>query len=90
MSTKQSVILGTGSYLPTRIVTNFDQFNALEVNNTPPSDFEFNAILWYYTVEDSLGNKKTNLYGISFLDHPDNSTKEDEISFKRRYRWWRW
>ena len=28
-----------------RVLTNFDQFNALEVNNTPPSDFEFNAIL---------------------------------------------
>lgn len=68
--------------LPDRALSNFDQFNALEVNNTPPSDFEFNAILWYYTVEDSLGNKKTNLYGISFLDHPDNSTKEDEISLR--------
>jgi len=38
--------------IPGRFVTNFDQFNALPVNNEPPSSFEFNAILWYYTVED--------------------------------------
>jgi hypothetical protein len=68
--------------LPDRALTNFDQFSALEVNNTPPKDFEFNAILWYYTVEDAFGNKKTNLYGISFLDHPDNNPKEEEISLR--------
>jgi len=56
-----------------REVTNFDQFNALEVNNEPPKDFEFNAILWYYTVENSTGQSATNLYGITFLDHPDNN-----------------
>ena len=39
-----------------REITNFDQFNALEVNNQPPQDFEFNAILWFYTVEDLNGN----------------------------------
>jgi len=61
-----------------RNLTNFDQFNALSVNNLPPSDFEFNAILWYYTVEDSAGNQRTNLYGISFLDNPDNNVIEDE------------
>jgi len=64
--------------LPDRSLSNFDQFNALTVNNEPPKDFEFNAILWYYTVEDSSGNKKSNLYGISFLDHPDNNPKIDE------------
>lgn len=65
-----------------RVLTNFDQFNALEVNNTPPSDFEFNAILWYYTVQktDDSGNivTKTNLYGISFLDNPDNNVLDSE------------
>jgi hypothetical protein len=61
-----------------RNLTNFDQFNALSVNNLPPSDFEFNAILWYYTVEDSAGNQKSNLYGISFLDNPDNNVIEEE------------
>lgn len=65
-----------------REVSTFDQFNALEVNNMPPSDFEFNAILWYYTVEDLNGNRRTNLYGISFLDNPDNNPKDDEISIR--------
>ena len=68
--------------LPDRSLSNFDQFNALEVNNLPPRDFEFNAILWYYTVEDSAGNKKTNLYGISLLDNPDNNPKEEEIGLR--------
>jgi hypothetical protein len=54
-------------------ITNFDQFNAMEVNNQPPKDFEFNAILWYYTVEDINGNKTNNLYGISFVDNPNNN-----------------
>ena len=65
-----------------RKVTNFEQFNALEVNNTPPNDFEFNAILWYYTVEDNNGNSFTNLYGISFLDNPNNNDIESEVGIK--------
>lgn len=68
--------------LKDRALSNFDQFNALEVNNTPPKDFEFNAILWYYTVEDIRGNKKSNIYGISFLDHPDNNPKDSEVSLR--------
>jgi len=65
-----------------RVSTNFDQFNALEVNNTPPNDFEFNAILWYYTVEDDNGSSATNLYGISFLDNPDNNVSTSDIGLK--------
>ena len=65
-----------------RNLTNFDQFNALSVNNLPPSDFEFNAILWYYTVEDVAGNSTTNLYGISFLDNPDNNVITGETGLK--------
>jgi hypothetical protein len=68
--------------IPNRIITNFDQFNALEVNNEPPQDFEFNAILWYYTVEDSNGNSTTNLYGISFLDNPDNNLVDVEVGLR--------
>ena len=63
-------------------ISNFDQFNALEVNNQPPSDFEFNAILWYYTVEDAPGNIKTNLYGVSFLDNPENNPNNDEVGVR--------
>ena len=65
-----------------RKVTNFDQFNATLVNNLPPNDFEFNAILWYYTVEDGSGIAKTNLYGISFLDNPDNNLIDSEVGLK--------
>jgi hypothetical protein len=69
-----------------KVLTNFDQFNALEVNNNPPEDFEFNAILWYYTVQkpDANGNQvsKNNLYGISFLDNPDNNPVDDEIGVR--------
>jgi len=68
--------------LPNRSLSNFDQFNGLEVDNQPPKDFEFNAILWYYTVEDNNGNKKTNLYGISFLDSPDNNQNPQEIGLR--------
>lgn len=65
-----------------RQVSNFDQFNAMEINNTPPADFEFNAILWYYTVEDKNGNSRTNLYGISFLDNPSNNVVPSEINLR--------
>jgi hypothetical protein len=68
--------------IPNRIVTNFDQFNALEVDNEPPRDFEFNSILWYYTVEDNQGNAATNLYGISFIDNPDNNPIDDEVGIR--------
>ena len=60
-------------------VSNFEQFNALAVDNTPPNDFEFNAIMWYYTVEDNNGRSTTNIYGVSFLDSPDNNP---EVSLK--------
>lgn len=65
-----------------REVTNFDQFNALQVNNQPPKDFEFNAILWYYTVEDINGNTSQNLYGISFVDNPNNNPIEAEVGIR--------
>ena len=65
-----------------REVSNFDAFNALEINNSPATDFEFNAILWYYTVEDQNGNKVTNLYGISFLDNPENNPKDEEVDIR--------
>jgi hypothetical protein len=65
-----------------RVISTFDQFSALEVNNEPPEDFDFNAILWYYVVEDSNGNKRTNLYGISFLDNPENNPVVDDIGLR--------
>lgn len=68
--------------IPNRVVTNFDQFNALQVDNQPPKDFEFNSILWYYTVEDNNGNTTTNLYGMSFVDNPDNNLISEEVGLR--------
>lgn len=65
-----------------RQVTNFDQFNALDINSEPPSGFEFNAILWYYTVENVNGQSTTNLYGITFLDNPDNNPVPEDVGLK--------
>ncbi len=54
-------------------ILNFDEFNSISQNGNPPSDFDFNAILWYYQVHDHGTDKVyTNLYGIEFLDNPDN------------------
>ena len=54
-------------------VNNFDDFDGLSLDGNPPSDFEFNAILWYYTVtNNTTHNTYTNIYGIQFLDNPDN------------------
>jgi len=63
-------------------IQTFDQFNAMEVDNAPPKDFEFNAILWYYTIQDTNGNVSTNLYGISFLDNPLNNPVTEEVGLK--------
>lgn len=56
-------------------IETFNEFGATPFNNEPPKDFEFNAILWYYTIEDVTGNNlesATNLYGVQFLDTPQN------------------
>lgn len=54
-------------------VNNFDEFNQLPINNIAPKDYNFNAILWYYTVTDASGVSQKNLYGISFVDNPINN-----------------
>jgi len=54
-------------------IGNFDEFDSMSIDGNPPPDFDFNAILWYYTIHDQTTNKiYTNLYGIEFLDNPDN------------------
>lgn len=67
--------------IPNRTTGTFDEFNALSINNEPPVGFEFNAILWYYTVE-SGASTTTNLYGISFLDNPQNNPLDEEVNLK--------
>lgn len=65
-----------------REISTFDQFNALQVNNSPPEDFDFNAILWFYETQDANGNSKTNLYGISFLDNPENNPVPEDLGIR--------
>ena len=61
-----------------KVVNNFDDFDGLSTDGNPPADFEFNAILWYYTIRDnSTGKQSTNLYGIEILDNPDNDFGND-------------
>ncbi len=58
-------------------VESFNEFTATAFNNEAPKDFEFNAVIWFYTIEDVSGNvinSATNIYGIEFLDTPDNDT----------------
>lgn len=76
------VDFNTNHYVKMNIIgqelTTFEEFDSLVINNTPPKDFEFNAILWYYTVTDINGNSATNLYGISFLENPSNNPIDSE------------
>ena len=69
-------------------ILNFDEFNSMSINGNAPSDFDFNVILWYYQVHDHTTNKVyTNLYGIEFLDNPDNdfgSDNDREITLTRK------
>lgn len=56
-------------------IESFLEFCGTAFNNEAPKDFEFNAILWFYTIEDTSGNSlrsSTNLYGIEFTDTPEN------------------
>ncbi len=63
-------------HIPGLEVNNFDEFNSISIEEQPPSDFDFNAVLWYYELieEDNDGNtfSYTNLYGIEFLNNPEN------------------
>ncbi len=68
--------------IPNNVISTFDEFNGTEVNNEPPKDFQYNAILWYYTSETSDGQVAENLYGVSFLDHPDNNENTDEVGIR--------
>lgn len=66
--------------LPNVNVSNFDDFNSFNFNNIPPSDFNFNAILWYYEMDNGSGDIVWNLYGIEFLNNPnDNENNDDNL-----------
>jgi len=55
---------------------NFDEFNSISIQDQAPEDFDFNAILWYYELIEKDNNNNinsyVNLYGIEFLNNPDN------------------
>jgi len=59
--------------LPESQLYNFDEFNSFPFDSIAPEDFEFNAILWYYTITNNVTNESTNnLYGVEFLNNPDD------------------
>jgi|TARA_R110002153_G_scaffold6210_3_gene28268 hypothetical protein len=68
--------------IPNNVLTTFDEFNGTEVNNEPPKDFQYNAILWYYNSETSNGQVAENLYGVSFLDNPENNENQNEVGVR--------
>lgn len=55
---------------------NFDEFNQMSIDDNPPEDFEYNAILWYYDTEIE-GRIVSNLYGITFLNNPNDDDDND-------------
>lgn len=65
--------------LPNYVSKNFDEFNAMPIGGNPPEDFSFNAILWYYEIDDNKSNIANNLYGISFLNNPANDDDDSDI-----------
>lgn len=66
--------------LPDVNISNFDEFNTFRFNNEPPIDFEFNTILWFYEIDDGSGQIYSNLYGIEFLNNPNDSGDNDHIT----------
>ena len=68
--------------IPGSSMTSFEIFSSFSTDGNSPSNFEFNAILWYYTIIDNNGNTSTNLYGISLMDNPNNNTKLGEVGLK--------
>jgi hypothetical protein len=66
-------------YLQATDSGSFSEFSASSVDGDAPSDFEFNAILWFYDLRDVVGGVErnaTNLYGIEFLDNPDREDSD--------------
>lgn len=58
-------------------IFNFDDFNSTNINGEAPKDFDFNVILWYYTLDN--GKEKTeNLYGIEFINNPNNDFDDSD------------
>lgn len=68
--------------LPDNNINNFDEFNSAFLDGVP-EDFYFNAILWYYDLDDGSGEITTNLLGIEFLNNPNDDDDDCDVNFKR-------
>jgi hypothetical protein len=67
--------------------SSFNEFTAATLNGIAPEDFEFNAVLWYYDFIDMTNGEaqvSTNLYGIEFLDNPNNDKLETKIPTSKK------
>jgi len=67
--------------LPEYLIRNFDEFNSAYFDKAPV-DYEFNAILWYYDLDDGSGNITTNLYGLEFINNPNDDGDSCDINNK--------
>lgn len=70
-------------------IESFAEFCGTAFNNVAPKDFKYNAILWYYTIEDVSGNttkSATNLHSVTFLDNPENDLvyPEERIPYMQK------
>jgi len=64
--------------LPEYLIRNFDEFNSAYFDKAP-EDYYFNAILWYYDLDDGSGKIVTNLFGIEFLNNPSDDDDDCDI-----------
>ena len=68
--------------LPNQALNNFDEFSSAYFDGAP-EDFDFNAILWYYEIDDGSGSIVNNLYGIEFLNNPSNDDDSCDTTNKK-------
>jgi len=64
--------------LPEYLIKNFDEFNSAYFDEAP-RDYVFNAILWYYDLEDGSGKITSNLFGIEFLNNPNDDGDDCDV-----------
>ena len=67
--------------LPEYLIKNFDEFNSAYFDESP-RDYTFNAILWYYDLDDGSGEIVTNLFGIEFLNNPNDDNDDCDVNNK--------
>jgi len=68
--------------LPDYNINNFDEFNSAYFDGTP-EDFYFNAILWYYELDDGSGTIVNNLFGIEFLNNPNDDDDDCDVNDRK-------